>query len=103
MDSDEEAAPSVPSSKSCPRFAGSAKFSKYDEPSDSTATGCGICRAPVILVMTPEFPIESLALFLDRIMTVLPAPLRHCFQTAPEPLPHGPNMNREGNCLPRHS
>ena len=52
-------------------------------------------RASVILVMTSELPIEGLALFLDRIMTVLPAPSRHCFQAALKPLPHGPNVNRE--------
>ena len=52
-------------------------------------------RASVILVVTSELPIESLALLLDPIMTVLPTPSRHCFQAAPEPLPHGPNVNRE--------
>src|SRR5438128_137994 len=52
-------------------------------------------RSSVVLVVPPELPIEGLALFLDRIMTVLPAPRRHCFQAAFEPLPHGPNVDRE--------
>ena len=52
-------------------------------------------RSSVVLVVPPELPIEGLALFLDRIVTVLPAPSRHCFQAALEPLPHGPNVDRE--------
>jgi hypothetical protein len=51
--------------------------------------------ASVILVMTSKLPIESLALFIDWIMTVLPAPRRHGFQAALKPLPHGPNVDRE--------
>ena len=45
--------------------------------------------------MTSELPIEGLALVLDRIMAMLPAPRRHGFQAALNPLPHGPNVNRE--------
>ena len=54
-----------------------------------------VCRASVVLVVPSELPIEGLALFLDRIVTVLPAPGRHSFQAAPEPLPHRPNVDRE--------
>src|SRR6267378_3029622 len=95
MDDSKEAERSVPSSRSCPESAGSAKFSRYGELSDNTATNIDSCRSSVVLVVPPELPIEGLALFLDRIMTVLPAPRRHCFQAAFEPLPHGPNVNRE--------
>jgi len=42
-----------------------------------------------------ELPIEGLALFLDRIMTVLPTPRRRCFQAAPEPFPHRPKLDHE--------
>ena len=52
-------------------------------------------RTPVVLVMPSQLPIEGLALVLDRIMSVLPAPGSHCFQASLEPLSHGPNMNRE--------
>ncbi len=54
-----------------------------------------VCRASVILVVPSELPIEGLTLFLDRAMTVLPAPGSHGFQAASEPLPHRPNVDRE--------
>ena len=41
MDGDEEAARSGPSSVSFPESAGLAKSSRYDGPSDNTATNCG--------------------------------------------------------------
>src|SRR5437773_7994720 len=48
-----------------------------------------------MLVLTPNFPVGRLLLRLNRIMPMLTTPRRHCFQTAPEPLPHCPDMNRE--------
>src|SRR5438128_6560224 len=95
MDDSKEAERSVPSSRSCPESAGSAKFSRYGELSDNTATNIDSSSVVRSTGSAPELPIEGLALFLDRIMTVLPAPRRHCFQAAFEPLPHGPNVNRE--------
>jgi hypothetical protein len=45
--------------------------------------------------MPPEFPVECFLLLADWIMPMLPAPLRHRLQAAPEPLAHGAQMNGE--------
>ena len=60
----------------------------------------GICRASVVLIVASKLPVESLLLLLNRIMPMRPAPLRHSLETAPQPLPHRTNMNRE---FPSHS
>src|SRR5438876_8524643 len=52
-------------------------------------------RASVVLVVTSKFPVERFLLRFNRIMPMLTTPRRHHFQTAPEPLPHRSNMNRE--------
>ena len=55
----------------------------------------GICRASVVLIVATKLPIEGFLLLLNRIMPMLPAPLRHSLQTAPEALAHRAHMNRE--------
>ncbi len=55
----------------------------------------GIARTSVVLIVASKFPVERFLLLLHRIMPMLPAPRRHSLETAPEPLPHRANMNRE--------
>ena len=54
-----------------------------------------IRRAPVVLVVTLQFPIESLLLLLNRIMPMLLAPGRYIQKTAPETLPHRSYVDRK--------
>ena len=54
-----------------------------------------IRRAPVILVVAPEFGVEDLLLLVHRIVHVLLAPLSDCFQAPSEPLAHGPHVDCE--------
>ncbi len=47
--------------------------------------------ASVVLIVTPELPVESCLLLVNRIMPMRPAPRRHFSETAPEPLSHRPH------------
>src|SRR5437867_12311825 len=51
--------------------------------------------APVVLVVAPEFPVERFLLLPNWIMPMLLTPSRHLHETALEPLPHRPEVNRE--------
>ena len=52
-------------------------------------------RSPVVLVVAPQFPIESILLLLHRIMPMLLTPRRHLLQAALQALPHRSYMDRE--------
>src|SRR6266508_4825538 len=52
-------------------------------------------RAPVVLVVASEYRVEGPPLLHERVMTVALAPRRSPSEAPAQPLPHGPNVERE--------